>query len=83
MSTRMWLLVALFVAGMIGVSIQHYAMKKMRRGFSLRGEGEPKLRRGKFADPDEEATRRWLEGEAELEDEPQSLEESADAEKRG
>lgn len=63
MSTGMWLLVALLIAGMIGVSIQHYAMKKMRSGFSLRGDDSPTPRRSKFADPDEEATRRWLEGE--------------------
>jgi hypothetical protein len=70
----MWLLVVLVVAGIVGVAIQHYAMKKMRSGFSLRGDGEPRPRRSLFADPEEEATRRWLEGEEE--DEPEQPDES-------
>ena len=66
------MLVALLVAGMIGVAIQNYAMRKIRGGFSLRGDGSPAPQRRKFADPEEEATRRWLEAEnnAEL-NEPQ------------
>jgi hypothetical protein len=57
----MWLLVGLFVAGLIGVAIQHHALKKMRGGFKLR-EGVAARRSG-ISDPEDEARRRWLEGE--------------------